>query len=198
MNQTKLHEIINLSFSILFSPIYLPHIILFYSNKTIQKKVISDLKRYNRNLTISFHKLLQLIYHLHNNSAFRKLFYHRFGIAGYLISWIRPGLNSLLISRTMPIGEGCYLVHPESTILSAKSIGNNFSCIQLTTLGKTKYGSPTIGDNVTLGANVTIVGHIRIGNNVIVGAGSVVVKDIPDNVIVAGVPAKIIKYIDIK
>ncbi len=52
---------------------------------------------------------------------------------------------------------------------------------------------PTIGDRVTLAANVVVIGDITIGNNVIVGAGSVVVKDVPDNVVVAGNPAKIIK-----
>ena len=46
-----------------------------------------------------------------------------------------------------------------------------------------------------LGATVTIIGHVKIGNNVVVGAGSVVVKDVPDNCIVAGNPAKIIRYI---
>lgn len=50
-----------------------------------------------------------------------------------------------------------------------------------------------IGDNVTLGGNVTIIGPVHIGNNVIVGAGSVVVKDVPDNCIVAGNPARIIR-----
>lgn len=54
---------------------------------------------------------------------------------------------------------------------------------------------PIIGDNVFLGANVTIIGGVRIGNNVEVGAGSVVVKDVPDNCVVAGNPAKIIKYL---
>ena len=55
---------------------------------------------------------------------------------------------------------------------------------------------PTIGNNVSLGANVNIMGNVTIGNNVIVGAGSVVVKDVPDNCIVAGNPAKIIKFIE--
>ena len=54
---------------------------------------------------------------------------------------------------------------------------------------------PTIGNNVSLGANVTIIGPVHVGNNVTVAAGAVVVKDVPDNCIVAGVPAKIIKTI---
>lgn len=53
-----------------------------------------------------------------------------------------------------------------------------------------------IGDNVSLGANVTIIGNIHIGNNVVIGVGSVVVKDVPDNCVVAGNPAKVIKYLD--
>lgn len=56
-----------------------------------------------------------------------------------------------------------------------------------------KYGSPKIGDNVYLGAACIIVGNINIGNNVVVGAGSVVTSSVPDNCMVAGNPAKIIK-----
>lgn len=59
-----------------------------------------------------------------------------------------------------------------------------------------KNGLPIIGDNVSLGATVTIIGNVKIGNNVTIGAGSVVVKDVPDNCVVAGNPAKIIRYIN--
>ena len=45
-----------------------------------------------------------------------------------------------------------------------------------------------------MGANVVIIGDIKIGNNVIIGAGSVVLKDIPENAIVAGNPARILRY----
>lgn len=56
------------------------------------------------------------------------------------------------------------------------------------------YTSPiSIGDDVWIGGNVTVTGGVHIGNNVIIGAGAVVVSDIPDNVIAAGVPAKVIK-----
>ncbi|MBE6016384.1 MAG: sugar O-acetyltransferase [Lachnospiraceae bacterium] len=54
----------------------------------------------------------------------------------------------------------------------------------------------TIGDDVWMGANVTVLPGVTIGNNVIVAAGAVVDKDVPDNCIVGGVPAKIIKTIE--
>lgn len=53
---------------------------------------------------------------------------------------------------------------------------------------------PIIVKNVDFGVNVTCIGNIQIGDNAIIAAGSVVVKDVPDNAIVAGNPAKIIKY----
>jgi maltose O-acetyltransferase len=59
-------------------------------------------------------------------------------------------------------------------------------------LGYTKIGPVTIGDHVFIGANSIIMPSVNIGNNVIVAAGSVVTKDISDNTIVSGVPAKII------
>lgn len=55
------------------------------------------------------------------------------------------------------------------------------------------HGPVVIGSNVWIGDNVTIVGPVRIGDGVVVGANSVVTRDVPDNVIVAGVPATIIK-----
>lgn len=54
-------------------------------------------------------------------------------------------------------------------------------------------GGINIGDNVWIGEKVAILGNVSVGNNVIIGANAVVTKSIPDNVIVAGVPAKIIK-----
>ena len=49
---------------------------------------------------------------------------------------------------------------------------------------------------MNIGPNVCIIGKIKIGNNVDIGAGSVVVKDVPDNVVVAGNPVRIIRYKD--
>lgn len=59
-----------------------------------------------------------------------------------------------------------------------------------------EYGIPvTIGDNVWVGGNVIINPGVNIGNNVVIGSGSVVTKDIPDNVIAAGNPCRIIREI---
>lgn len=54
----------------------------------------------------------------------------------------------------------------------------------------------TVGDNVWIGGNSSVLMGVTIGNNVVIGAGSVVTKDIPDNAVVAGNPARIIRYID--
>lgn len=53
----------------------------------------------------------------------------------------------------------------------------------------------TIGDNVWIGGNATILPGVSVGSNVVIGAGSVVVKDVPDNVVVVGNPARIVKRI---
>lgn len=53
----------------------------------------------------------------------------------------------------------------------------------------------TIGDNVWIGGSVTILPGVTIGNNVTIGAGSVVTKDIPDNVVAVGNPCRVIKTI---
>lgn len=59
-----------------------------------------------------------------------------------------------------------------------------------------EYGIPiTIGDNVWIGGNVVILPGVKIGDNVVIGAGSVVTKDIPDNVIAMGNPCKIVREI---
>lgn len=57
-------------------------------------------------------------------------------------------------------------------------------------------GGVNIGNNVFVGMNATILKGVNIGNNVIIGAGSLVNKDIPDNVVVAGVPAKVISTLE--
>ena len=74
-------------------------------------------------------------------------------------------------------------------------IGKNCKIGTSITIGGTskKYEVPIIGDNVQISTGSKILGPVRIGNNVIIGANSVVLIDVPDNSVVVGVPAKIIK-----
>ncbi|CRK82236.1 maltose O-acetyltransferase [Neobacillus massiliamazoniensis] len=62
----------------------------------------------------------------------------------------------------------------------------------------TEYGKQvTIGDNVWIGGRAVINPGVKIGNNVVVASGAVITKDVPDNVVVGGNPARIIKHIDV-
>ena len=160
-------------------------------------KLTSDIIVKQSQLKIKLPLVLALLYFLHNDAWFRKWFYYRIGpIADLLISWYRPGCRSLIISKTTKVGKNVLFAHPYATVLNAESIGDNFSFIHCTTIGKDKGKRPIIGNNVKLGANVNIIGGVKIGDNVIVGAGSVVVKNVPANCIVAGNPAKIIRRIN--
>ncbi len=193
MNKTKL----KFYCGILFIPIYIPHIlILTIIGRTKRHLVISDVSRFICELGLPLTKKQAFLYLIHHDEYFRSVYYYRIGVFfDKIISWYRPGCSTLHIPHNVSIGEGLMAMHPYATFLNAASIGKNFTCLQCTTIGKKDYMKPIIGDNVTLGANVVVIGNVRIGNNVMIGAGSVVVKDIPNNSIAVGNPAKVIRQI---
>lgn len=140
---------------------------------------------------------LLLIYFLLKNRYYRNIFYNRIGKLSILFSWLLPKDKYFFPCEN--IEGGIYPAHPFSTIINANKVGKKLVIRQCTTIGNKIDGlleqRPTIGDNVNIGANVNIVGNIKIGNNVIIGAGTVITKDVPDNVIIVGNPYRIIKYI---
>ncbi|HIK58838.1 MAG TPA: serine acetyltransferase [Nitrospinaceae bacterium] len=112
--------------------------------------------------------------------------------------WPLYGFITLLTGINLPItariGEGiriwhfgCIVLHPNTII------GKNCDIRHDVTIGNRKTYSdvPEIGDNVDIGAGAKILGKIIIGNNVSIGANAVVLRDVPDNHIAVGVPAKI-------
>ena len=85
---------------------------------------------------------------------------------------------------------GCIVVNPSVII------GKNVNISQGVTIGAAnrgpKAGVAIIGNEVYIGPGVKIVGAVYIGNNVAIGANAVVTRDVPDNAVVAGIPAKIL------
>jgi putative colanic acid biosynthesis acetyltransferase WcaB len=101
------------------------------------------------------------------------------------------------------IGEGLVLHHATGLVLNnGVVIGKNVTLKHHTTIGNKEnlkgvnLGCPTIGDNVSVGPHTIIIGPIVVGNNSIIGAGSVVVKDVPPFAVVAGNPAKVIRFLN--
>jgi serine O-acetyltransferase len=95
------------------------------------------------------------------------------------------------------IGIGIMFDHGTGIVIGETAvIGDNTSLLHAVTLGgsgkETGDRHPKIGANVMIGAGAKVLGNIRVGNCSRVAAGSVVLKDVPDNATVAGVPAKVV------
>lgn len=114
-------------------------------------------------------------------------------IAKRVISLIYPPVNTLYI-EAKEIGGGLFIQHGFSTMISAERIGENFWINQQVTIGyKDNTRPPIIGDNVIVTCGAKVLGPINVGSNVVVAANAVVVKNIENDVVVAGIPAKVIK-----
>lgn len=114
------------------------------------------------------------------------------------LNYIARVLTGADIHPGATIGKEFFIDHATGVVIGETSIiGDNVSVYQGVTLGgvstEKKKRHPTIGNNVVIGAGATILGPVVIGDNVRVGAGSVVVKSVPPNSTVVGVPAKIVK-----
>lgn len=95
-------------------------------------------------------------------------------------------------------GPGVHIVHTGfRRIDSFVHAGVNLTCLPMVLFGKARPGIDCeiiVGDNCYISTGVTILGPITIGNNVTIAAGAVVLDNVPDNCVVAGVPARIVKY----
>jgi serine O-acetyltransferase len=173
--------------------LFFPHWLLFVTSKNKQL-IIEDLYNQSTKKKSALAIALDLTHLLAKNKYFRTLFYFRTrGFVSKLLRIFYPMDKRLTIDINTQLGGGVILAHPYSSIINAKKIGKNLYINQLVTIGESNGKLPTLGNNVKLYTNCTVLGDITIGDNVIVGAGAVVVKSIPDNCVVVGNPARIIK-----
>ena len=140
MEAVKVRDILYMFSAILFSWLYIPHLLAYYLAPRIKENVKADMVEYRRRINVGLCELLTLLYLLHHNRFFRVIFYHRTGaIFALLFGWWRPGDRYFIISKTTKIGKGVFCPHPYSTIINAESIGP----LPTGRVGTIKLGSPT-------------------------------------------------------
>lgn len=144
-----------------------------------------------------------------------KLFYRPYSSAAYL-AWYRlsqPVGNKYIrkilraihrrvgnyckidLPWTVKAGWGLYLGHGMCMVINGGTIiGNNVNLSQFVNIGTNHQTPAIIGDNVYIAPSVCIVENVQVGSNATIGAGAVVIRDVPSNATVAGVPAKILSY----
>ncbi|AGK99919.1 serine O-acetyltransferase [Desulfoscipio gibsoniae DSM 7213] len=122
---------------------------------------------------------------------------HRFFLIARLISQFARAVTQIEIHPGAKISEGLFIDHGAGVVIGETAeIGNNVTIYQGVTLGGTgkEKGKrhPTIGDNVVISTGAKILGSFTVGDNSKIGAGSVVLKAVPPNSTVVGVPGKVV------
>lgn len=112
-----------------------------------------------------------------------------------VINYVNLIVFSSIISVKAKIGRRCNFKHPIGIVMGEVVIGDDVNIFQQVTLGSKgvkgqKMAFPKIGNNVTIYAHSVLLGDVVIGNNVIIAANSVVVKNLEEDGIYAGTPAK--------
>ena len=114
-----------------------------------------------------------------------------------VISQIARFFTHIEIHPGAVIGEGLFIDHGSGVVIGETAeVGDNVTLYQGVTLGGTgkEKGKrhPTIGNNVVISAGAKVLGSFKVGYNVKIGAGSVVLKPVPPNSTVVGVPGKVV------
>lgn len=178
------------------------------------RNIKQDAKRYCKKQRIN---IIDLIILYIRHFSFRiilqiRLYHYIKNNKSLLIKGIRPFLlliikiiskysqrtTGILISLDQEISGGLKFEHYGGIVINCRHIGKHCTIFQNVTIGYAgrpgKGGSPTIGDNVVIGAGAVIVGPIKIGNNVFIGANACIFNDIPDNAVVGAAPGNIISF----
>ena len=174
--------------------VLIPAFVLYYFliNKSTKLLIKEDFKVWSswKSRKYSWFNFLMLFAEY---PAYRSVVYMRLGRLRIFVNWLFKGQVALYLNHLKHVGPGFLVQHGFATIVNHEYIGRNCKIFQQVTIGYSEDECPTIGDDVTICCGAKVIGGIKIGNDVVIGANAVVVKDIPDHCIVAGIPAKIIK-----
>ena len=126
------------------------------------------------------------------------LYRHRYKLLARMISQLAKFLTGIEIHPAARIGEGVFIDHGEGVVIGETAVvGNNVVIYQGVTLGGTGKDKgkrhPTIEDGVMISAGAKVLGGFTVGKNAKIGAGSIVLKEVPPNATVVGVPGKVVR-----
>jgi serine O-acetyltransferase len=112
------------------------------------------------------------------------------------VSHVSRFLTGIEIHPAARLGRGLFIDHGMGVVIGETAeVGDNVTLLQGVTLGgtslKREKRHPTLGDHVVVGAGAAVIGAITIGAGSRIGAGSVVVRDVPPNSVVVGVPGRV-------
>jgi len=133
------------------------------------------------------------------------LAFHRVAHAIWRRGWTIPArflsqvarfLTGIEIHPAAKLGPGLFIDHGMGVVIGETAeVGENVTLLQGVTLGgtslKREKRHPTLGNNVVVGAGAKIIGAFKIGDGSRIGAGSVVVREVPPNSVVVGVPGRV-------
>jgi serine O-acetyltransferase len=118
---------------------------------------------------------------------------HHLKVFAAVLYRVNAMLTHATIGRDATIGEGFVIVHSVGVVINgAVRAGKNLVVYHGVTLGSVRDSSPVLGDDVYIGAGAKVIGGVRVGSRVRIGANAVVVKDVPDDCTVVGVPARVV------
>ena len=144
----------------------------------------------------------------------KAVFFHRianffavakFHLVARIISQFSRFLTGIEIHPNAKIGKNLFIDHGMGVVIGETSeIGDNVTIYHAVTLGgsspsidserqRHEKRHPTVGNDVVIGSGAQIIGPIKIGNNARIAANAVVVKDVPENATMVGIPAKAVK-----
>ena len=131
------------------------------------------------------------------------LYKHHCPFLARVISQLTRFFTGIEIHPGAQIGKGLFIDHGSGVIIGETTIiGDNCTLYQGVTLGGTgkEQGKrhPTLGNNVMVSAGAKVLGSFKVGDNSKIGAGAVVIKEVPDNATVVGVPGRVVKHNDVR